>query len=149
MSADGSTQVGAERRPGSTINEENIRRLVHGFYAAVRDDDVIGPIFEREIAADAWPVHLAKMCDFWSSVLLKTDRYAGRPLAPHLRLSEVTDAHFGRWLVLFRRTARECFSPDSAAAVIALAERIAHSFRMAMAFHRGEDSVGVQPLPAE
>lgn len=149
MSSDGAMQVGAERRPGSTITEENIRRLVHGFYAAVRTDEVIGPVFAREIAPDDWPVHLAKMCDFWSSVLLKTARYEGRPLPPHLRLPDISDAHFSRWLALFRATARDCFSPDGAAAVIALAERIAHSFRMAIAFHRGEDSLAVRPLPAE
>ncbi len=149
MSAEGSVQIGAEQRPGSSITEENIHRLVHGFYTAVRDDEVIGPIFLREIAPDDWPPHLAKMCDFWSAVLLKTDRYAGRPLAPHLRLADVDDAHFSRWLTLFRQTARECFAPDGAAAVIGLAERIAHSFRMAIAFHRGEDSVAVEPLPAE
>ncbi len=149
MSGNGSVQVGAEQRPGSTINEDSIRRLVHGFYAAVRDDDMIGPIFGREIASGEWPVHLDKMCDFWSSVLLKTDRYNGRPLPPHLRLPDISDAHFARWLALFRQTARECFSADSAAAVIGLAERIAHSFRMAIAFHRGEDSVRIQPLPAE
>lgn len=142
-------QVGAALRPGSTVSEETIRRLVHGFYAAVRDDPLVGPVFDREIAPDDWPVHLDKMCGFWSSVLLKTDRYEGRPLAPHLRLPDISDAHFTRWLMLFRQTARETFDTKGAMAVIALAERIAHSFRLAIAFHRGQDSSKIVPLTAE
>ena len=148
-SADGAVQIGAEQRPGSTISEESIRRLVHGFYTAVREDPLLGPVFGREIASADWPAHLDRMCDFWSSVLLKTDRYAGRPLAPHLRLPDISDDHFARWLTLFRHTARTCFSADCAAAVIGLAERIAHSFRLAIAFHRGESTLGIEPLPAK
>jgi hemoglobin len=132
----------------SSVNEESIRRLVHGFYDAVRRDDVIGPIFLRQIAPERWPHHLDKMCAFWSSVLLRTHRYDGRPLPPHLRLPDLSDAHFARWLGLFRVTAREVFNGEDAARIIALAERIAHSFRLAVAFHRGEDTTRVRPLPA-
>ena len=34
------------------------------------------------IKPEAWPRHLGKMCDFWSSTLLRTGRYDGRPLPP-------------------------------------------------------------------
>ena len=128
------------------IDEERIRRLVHGFYGAVRNDPLIGPIFMREITAERWPVHLGKMCAFWSSVLLRTDRYDGRPLSPHLRMPDLSDTHFQRWLELFRTTARETFPLEAAAIVIGLAERIAQSFRMSIAFHRGGDAGSVQPL---
>lgn len=137
--------IGSIPRPG--IDEERIRRLVHGFYAAVRDDDLIGPLFLREIQAERWPAHLDKMCAFWSSVLLRTDRYDGRPLSPHLRMAELADAHFARWLELFRRTATQVFDPPAAAAVTGHAERIAQSFRMSIAFHRGRDASTVGPLP--
>src|SRR5690606_1152406 len=70
----------------STVNEDSIRRLVHEFYDAVRRDDVIGPIFLARIAPGRWPFHLNRMCDFWSSVLLRTGRYQGQPLPPHLRI---------------------------------------------------------------
>lgn len=132
-----------------SVNEDSIRALVHGFYASVREDPVIGPIFMRQIAHDRWPRHLANMCDFWSSVLLRTGRYHGRPLPPHLRLPDLGDAHFARWLKLFRKQAREVFNEDDAARVIAVAERIAHSFRLAVAFHRGEDSTALRPLVLE
>ena len=130
------------------VSEAEIRTLVHEFYAAVQKDPVIGPVFARQIAPDAWPVHLARMCDFWSSVLLKTSRYDGRPLPPHLRLPDLSDTHFARWLALFRATARGTLPPEEAPKVIALAERIAYSFRLSVAFHRGEDSTKVTPLPA-
>lgn len=131
-----------------SVNEDSIRALVHRFYASVHRDGLIGPIFDREIAPARWPQHLDKMCAFWSSLLLRTRRYDGRPLAPHLRLPELSDEHFSRWLALFRATAREVFSAEDAAAVIALAERIAQSFRLSIAFHRGEDTTRLRPLDA-
>ena len=97
--------VGAERRPGSTINEDNIRRLVHGFYEAVREDSLLEPVFGREIVPGDWPAHLDKMCDFWSSVMNTTGRYKGRPIPAHVKLSGVEPRHFSRWLALFRATA--------------------------------------------
>lgn len=129
-----------------SVNEESIRRLVHGFYDTVRADPLIGPIFARQIEPGRWPYHLAKMCDFWSSVLLRTGRYHGRPLPPHMRLPDLSDAHFARWLDLFRATARGVFSAEDAARVIATAERIAYSFRLAVVVHRGEDSTRLRPF---
>lgn len=134
---------------GAPIDQDGIRRLVHGFYAAVRRDPLIGPVFERQIAPERWPVHLDKMCAFWSSVLLRSGDYAGRPLPPHLALPDLSSAHFQRWLTLFRATAREVLDERSAALAIGFAERIALSFRMALAFHRGEDAASVRPLMPE
>ncbi|HEU4550684.1 MAG TPA: group III truncated hemoglobin, partial [Rhizomicrobium sp.] len=51
------------------IDEAMVERLVHAFYAKVRADKDIGPIFNRVIG-DNWDVHLSRMCDFWSSVML-------------------------------------------------------------------------------
>ncbi len=129
-----------------SVNEDSIRALVHGFYDAVRKDDLIGPIFAREVAAERWPAHLEKMCAFWSSLLLKTRRYDGRPLRPHLLLPEISEAHFRRWLSLFGESARRAFSEEDALAVVALAAKIAHSFHLAVAFQRGEDTTKLQPL---
>jgi len=127
-------------RPMS-IDEDGIHRLVHGFYGAIRDDALLGPIFNREISPERWPEHLEKMCSFWSSVLLRSNRYDGRPLPPHLALAELSDDHFQRWLDLFRRAACQAFDEAGASAVTALAERIAHSFRLAIAFHRGDNAL--------
>lgn len=145
MSASAHPEAGSPALDG--LDEEKVRRLVHLFYERVRDDAVLGPIFGSRIAADAWPVHLSKMCDFWSSVLLKTGRYEGRPLPPHLALGgEGGDVQFGRWLALFRPTAVEVLPPAAAQAAIAHAERMAHSFRLAIGFHHGEDITATRPF---
>lgn len=137
-----------EAADAPAVTEGAIRTLVHDFYGAVLKDTVIGPVFAREIAADAWPAHLSRMCDFWSSVLLKSGRYDGRPLPPHLRLPDLSDAHFAHWLALFRGTAHRVLPPADAARAVAHAERMAHSFRLAIAFDRGEDTLAITPLPA-
>ncbi len=128
------------------LDEAMIHDVVHGFYAAIRRDALLGPIFDAAIAAEKWPVHLAKMCDFWSATLLRTGRYDGRPLPPHLELPGLGEAHFRRWLALFRDTVAARCAPEIAGLFMDRALRIAHSFRLAIAFHRGEDSLAVRPI---
>lgn len=114
----------------------------------VQNDALLAPVFDGRIAASAWPGHLSKMCDFWSSVLLKSGRYEGRPLPPHLALgAEAGEAQFARWLALFRPTAIEVLPPEAAQQAIAQAERMAHSFRLAIAFHSGEDTTRILLAP--
>jgi hemoglobin len=128
------------------LDEALIRRVVFGFYDRVRRDDVLGPIFNTRIAAGAWPSHLEKMCDFWSSVLLKTDRYAGRPLLPHLAMDEIAEDTFDRWLSLFDQTVETECDRASAALFSNFALRISRSFRMALAFHRGQSDPDLPQL---
>ena len=136
------------RRPvHDEIDEEMIHRLVHRFYGRVRGDAVLGPIFERVI--QDWDTHLAKMCDFWSATLLRTGRYDGRPLPPHLAIPGLAEQHFRRWLTLFRATVRELCPPEVAALFMDRALRIAHSFRLAVAFSRGESMMDIVPIYEE
>ncbi len=120
-----------ERHPvHDSISEEQIGRLVDSFYADVWADPVLGPIFSSRIKErDA---HLVKMKNFWSSVLLHTGRYKGRPMPAHVKLSEVQEEDFGRWLRLFEKSVREVFSPDAVPLVMEKAQRIAQSFWLAM-----------------
>jgi hemoglobin len=111
------------------LDEELLVALVHGFYAKVRSDAVLGPIFEERIAD--WGPHLERMTAFWSSVALMTGRYHGAPVPAHARLP-VDWSHFERWLALFRETAHEVCPPEGAAHVIERAERIARSLHMAV-----------------
>ena len=117
------------------ITEASIALLVRTFYGRAREDELIGPVFNA--AVSDWEHHIAQISDFWSSVLLKTGRYDGRPMRPHLVLP-LTPAHFDRWLALFEPTAREIFSADVAAAFIERARRIADGFEMGIATTRGE-----------
>lgn len=131
------------------LDEAMIHDVVHGFYDAIRKDDLLGPIFNGAIAPEDWPRHLAKMCDFWSATLLRTGRYEGRPLPPHLAIPGLGEAHFRRWLSLFRRTVTRLCPPDVAQLFLDRALRIAHSFRLAIAFSRGEDTLLVKPITGD
>lgn len=118
----------------SLVTEDEIVELVDAFYAKVRRDAVLAPVFERAIAPDAWPVHLAKMYDFWSSVMLTSGRYKGNPLAVHLQVDGLEASMFPRWLTLFRATAEELLSPELAASFRLKSERIAESLKLGLFF---------------
>jgi hemoglobin len=120
------------------VTEEMIHDLVHGFYARVRTDPALGPVFARAIRDEQWPAHLQKMCDFWSSVMLMTGRFHGAPMPAHIRLPDIRPTHFARWLHLFRQTAAEVCHREAAQAFVARAERIAQSLQLGIAASRGE-----------
>lgn len=116
------------------IDEAMIDRLVDSFYARVRDDILIGPVFADRIRD--WGPHLAQMKLFWSSVALMTGAYHGRPMPKHLPLP-VDGRHFDRWLELFRATAREVCPPAAADHFIERAQRIAESLELGIAGANG------------
>ncbi|BCJ89739.1 preprotein translocase subunit TatC [Terrihabitans soli] len=123
--------------PSVTIGEDEIKTLVHTFYGRVRDDDLIGPIFNAKV--EDWPDHLAKLCDFWSSVILRTQRFTGRPMRAHLLLGDTIQSHhFDRWLDLFEKTARDVLPADAAPVFIQRARQIADSFEFGLATQRGD-----------
>lgn len=121
-------------RAETGIDESMIERLVHCFYARVRDDGLIGPIFASRVSD--WDLHLGRMCLFWSSVALASGRYHGQPMPKHLPLP-VEARHFDRWLELFRHTARAVCPPAAADLFINRAELIAQSLEMGIASGRG------------
>ncbi|MGI4861545.1 MAG: group III truncated hemoglobin [Janthinobacterium lividum] len=84
-------------------SEQDIADLVHAFYAKVRSDALLGPVFNAHIGD--WDHHLARIADFWSSVLLGTGRYTGTPMQKHAMLPELRPELFERWLTLFDETA--------------------------------------------
>ncbi|HVA11932.1 MAG TPA: group III truncated hemoglobin [Stellaceae bacterium] len=118
----------------TAVTETEIVELIDTFYAKVRGDAVLAPVFERAIAADAWPAHLAQMYDFWSSVMLASGRYKGNPLAVHLGIEGLDEGMFVRWLALFRATAEELFPAELAARFGQKSERIAESLRLGLLF---------------
>ncbi len=128
------------------VDEAMVRRVVLTFYARVRADPTLGPIFDTEIQ-DGWDHHLAKMCDFWSSVMLMTGRYKGKPMVAHLRLKDVRPDHFEQWLTLFRETARAECPRHIAQLFIDRAERIAESLQLGMFFQPHAGQAGAVRLP--
>jgi hemoglobin len=130
------------------LDEAVVSAVVQDFYGRVRRDPLIGPVFDRIIPEERWPHHIAIITDFWSALLLGTGRYTGRPMGKHLAIPELTDAHFARWLNLFRQTAETHCPPEIAALFTDRAERIAYTFRMRIAQFRGGDPSLVRPQVA-
>ena len=115
------------------INEEGLNRVVTAFYARIRRDAELGPIFNDAI--QDWPEHLEKLTDFWSSVMLTSGRYKGRPVPAHLKHADrITPQLFQRWLKIWAETTNELMEPDAAQALQAKAARIAESLQLAMFF---------------
>ena len=127
-------EITAEIAARTGIDEAMIERLVRRFYAAVRADALLAPVFAAHIAD--WEPHLQRMCAFWSSVALMTGRYHGQPMAKHLPIA-ADGRHFDRWLALFEDTARRECPPAAAEHFIERARRIAESLEMGMAAARG------------
>ncbi len=128
-------EVAVQRlRDQTGIDEAMIDALVEGFYARVRDDALIGPIFADRITD--WAPHLAQMKLFWSSVALSTGVYQGRPMPKHLPLP-IDARHFDRWLELFVETARALCPPVAADHFIERARRIAESLELGVANANG------------
>jgi hemoglobin len=118
---------------GIEITEGALERLVSLFYARVREDASLGPVFND--AVENWPDHLEKLVAFWSSVMLTSGRYKGNPVLAHLKhRARITPELFQRWLTLWNRTTAEVMAPDAAAALQAKATRIAESLQLALFF---------------
>jgi hemoglobin len=127
-------QIVAKIAAQTGIDESMIDRLVRSFYAKIREDALLGPIFEARI--HDWEPHLQRMCAFWSSVALMSGRYHGNPMAKHLPLP-VDARHFDRWLALFEDTAREVCPPAAEAHFVERARRIAESLELGVAGQHG------------
>ena len=124
----------AARRAETGIDEAMIDRLVRAFYACVRADETLGPIFAARI--EDWEPHLERMCAFWSSVALMSGAYHGQPMQKHLPLP-IDASHFDRWLELFAETAREMCPPKAAECFIERAQKIGESLELGLAGARG------------
>jgi hemoglobin len=124
------------------VSEDGIRLLVDCFYAKVRRDPQLAPIFLAAIPGD-WQPHLTKMYAFWSSVMLTTGRYKGNPVMKHLVLPKFQPELFDHWLALFEETCRELFDHGICEEFRAKAGRIAESLKLAL-FYRPD-----RPWPPE
>jgi hemoglobin len=112
-----------------TITRDNVQQLVHEFYAQVREDDVLGPVFFLALGGD-WTAHLEKLTEFWSMVVLGTRNFQGNVFGTHMRLEEIEPEHFERWLGLFEQTVRRLFEAPQAEEFLVVANRIASSLQL-------------------
>ncbi|ARU05679.1 preprotein translocase subunit TatC [Comamonas serinivorans] len=125
--------------PGTLCSEAEVVTLVHSFYARVRQDPVLSPIFNAHI--HDWDEHLAQLVDFWSAILRRTGRFSGAPMPKHAALPGLSADLFQRWLTLFRENA--AMQPNQAMATQAcvMAERIAQSLWLGYQTHHHPEAL--------
>lgn len=127
------------------LDDIGLKSLVDAFYARVRADIALGPIFNEAIGD--WPEHLEKLAAFWSSVMLTSGRYKGQPVPAHMKhKAQITPELFARWLALWAQT-DALMVPEAAAALRDRARRIAQSRQLAM-FFRTDDRPVLHPRTA-
>ncbi len=125
------------------IDDALISNLVEAFYTRVRDHTELGPIFASKI--ENWDPHLARMKDFWASIVMESGRYHGNPMAKHLAIPGLTADHFNIWLALWGETIEEMVGNHDAASLFQdRAERIAASLKIGCGL--SSDSLGTIKL---
>lgn len=113
------------------IDEAFISALVDSFYTRIRRDERLGPIFDDAI--HDWDAHMPVMKAFWSSVVLSTGQYSGKPVPTHMKLEGIEKADFQIWLGLFYKTLEDIAPSEEAIPYfMQRAERIAASLQLAM-----------------
>jgi hemoglobin len=102
-------------KPDITTSED-VQLLINSFYDTVRQDDLIGYIFNDIIGAD-WSHHLPVMYRFWESVLFSKPGYSGNPIGVHIGVDKripLQKAHFDRWLLHWNATVDALFAGETA-----------------------------------
>jgi len=122
-------------------NREDITKLVHLFYAKVRQDDFLGPIFNKHIAEEQWPAHLEKLTDFWETNLFGVPKFKGNPSMAHINVDKnlghtIDQKHFGEWLNLWFMSIDSLFEGELANNAKEAARRMAHGQFMMVFRHR-------------
>lgn len=95
---------------------EDVFLLVNTFYDKIKEDEMLGPIFNGMISD--WDSHITKLTDFWSSQLFIERTYKGNPIEVHRKVDayanhSINEHHFGKWLNYWIQTLDEHFEGDN------------------------------------
>ena len=113
-------------------SSDDIKLMVDSFYIKVREDELLGPIFNAFI--QDWSTHLPKMYRFWQTVLLHEYTYKGNPFQPHLKLP-IDARHFKSWTKLFHATVDEHFTGAKAEEAKWRADKMAEMFQYKLDYY--------------
>ncbi|WP_298864092.1 group III truncated hemoglobin [uncultured Sulfitobacter sp.] len=108
--------------PRIAVSEAEIDRVVSQFYARVRVNPDLGPVFDFHVTD--WPTHEEKIGRFWRNALLLHRSYEGNPMQIHKEAGNVRAEHFAIWLLLFDEVLAQELSRPLALAWSTLAHRI-------------------------
>ena len=106
----------------------DIKTMVNSFYSQVRENELIGPIFD-EVIQDRWGVHLEKMYTFWQTILFEEHTYFGSPFPPHAKLP-VEAKHFEQWVSIFNQNMDNLFEGPKAEEAKWRAAKMAQMFQI-------------------
>lgn len=129
------------------VTEAQIRAVADRFYARVRADAQLAPIFHTTIGHDAavWEAHVTKITRFWRNALLRDPVYDGNPMLAHAGISAIQPAHFAIWLGIFDEVLEDVLPPDTAARWSHTAHRIGRGLSLGLASARARQG-GVPDL---
>lgn len=115
------------------ISDEQVRQIVDSFCGKIRADADLAPIFER-VVGDDWETHLAKMSDFWSSVMQTAgcDKRSLVALPRHMGGSEIGPLE--RCLALFGDSCDELPDSETAGLCWLKAAHIVESFKLCLLY---------------
>lgn len=116
------------------LTPAHIHTLVTHFYRKVQRDELLAPIF-NDIAAVDWPHHIPLLCQFWNSIMLKTNEYHGNAYLKHVLIGQkaaISEAHFARLLSLFQEEALKHLPAAAAEIITQRATQIASSLQYGM-----------------
>ena len=118
--------------PRFPITATEIDTVVTEFYARVRADETLGPVFFQSLPPlrPAWMEHEEKIAAFWRNAILFERSYIGNPQRVHAQREAVEPEHFAVWLTLFDEVLNEKLTPELAEAWSALAHRIGRGLKM-------------------
>jgi hemoglobin len=117
----------------------DIETLVSAFYGEVKDDAILGDLFNQQIGSD-WSGHEERVCDFWETILLGTPKFKSRSLLGHLEVDELRPLcpfHFERWCQLFRGAVKNNFEGERANRALCRAEAMSAALQNQLSRERG------------
>lgn len=118
---------------------EEVSLLVRTFYARIRKEETLGPIFNNII--EDWEEHFETLIDFWESNLFRVRKYYGNPMLAHVSVDKKNDhtidsKHFGIWLNLWYQTIDDLFEGQVAEMAKFKARKMSTNLFLAMFHHR-------------
>lgn len=108
--------------PRIPVSAAQIDLVVTRFYARVRADPDLGPVFAGHVSD--WQTHEEKIGRFWRNALLLQGCYDGNPMQVHRAAGDVKRAHFRIWLSLFDVVLEQELPKPLAQSWSALAHRV-------------------------
>lgn len=126
------------------LDDAVLDALTERFYERADRDPLLGPILAAALPSPKRPEHFAVFRDFWSRILLGSDRYGGNAFRAHEGLP-LQAAHYDRWLEIFAEVAGELLPADAAERALSQARHMSGCLQGKPSEHH-EDSVVSWPL---